>query len=41
MHIKLHLLLQTPNYVSGTYLVNAHNGEMLKDMVQESSFENK
>ncbi|MEB8704210.1 PepSY domain-containing protein, partial [Bacillus cereus] len=27
----------TPNYVSGTYLVNAHNGEMLKDMVQESS----
>ena len=26
----------TPNYVSGTYLVNAHNGDMLKDMVQES-----
>ncbi|PFB31954.1 peptidase M4 [Bacillus cereus] len=27
----------TPNYVSGTYLVNAHNGDMLKNMVQESS----
>ncbi len=26
----------TPNYVSGTYLVNAHNGDMLKNMVQES-----
>ncbi|MEH7811512.1 M4 family metallopeptidase, partial [Bacillus toyonensis] len=26
----------TPNYVSGTYLVNADNGEMLKNMVQES-----
>ncbi|WP_144488251.1 M4 family metallopeptidase [Bacillus sp. ABP14] len=26
----------TPNYVSGTYLVNAHNGNMLKNMVQES-----
>lgn len=26
----------TPKYVSGTYLVNAHNGEMLKNMVQES-----
>ncbi|MCU5376031.1 M4 family metallopeptidase [Bacillus cereus] len=27
----------TPNYVSGTYLVNAHNGDMLKNLVQESS----
>ncbi|MEK4605568.1 M4 family metallopeptidase [Bacillus sp. FSL L8-0099] len=27
----------TPNYVSGTYLVNAHNGDMLKNMVQESN----
>ncbi|PFE15641.1 M4 family metallopeptidase [Bacillus cereus] len=26
----------TPNYVSGTYLVNANNGDMLKNMVQES-----
>ncbi|PEY37538.1 peptidase M4 family protein [Bacillus cereus] len=26
----------TPNYVSGTYLMNAHNGDMLKNMVQES-----
>ncbi|KZD27377.1 M4 family metallopeptidase [Bacillus cereus] len=26
----------TPNYVSGTYLVNAQNGDMLKNMVQES-----
>ncbi|PHC66477.1 M4 family metallopeptidase, partial [Bacillus toyonensis] len=26
----------TPSYVSGTYLVNADNGEMLKNMVQES-----
>lgn len=26
----------TPNYVSGTYLVDAHNGDMLKNMVQES-----
>ncbi|MFC9416828.1 M4 family metallopeptidase [Bacillus mobilis] len=26
----------TPNYVSGTYLVNANNGYMLKNMVQES-----
>ncbi|MGG0301766.1 M4 family metallopeptidase [Bacillus albus] len=26
----------TPKYVSGTYLVNAHNGDMLKNMVQES-----
>ncbi|EOQ04743.1 LPXTG-domain-containing protein cell wall anchor domain [Bacillus cereus VDM021] len=26
----------TPKYVSGTYLVNANNGEMLKNMVQES-----
>ncbi|HFJ9437542.1 TPA: M4 family metallopeptidase [Bacillus albus] len=26
----------TPNYVSGTYLVDAHNGNMLKNMVQES-----
>ncbi|MGN4443681.1 M4 family metallopeptidase [Bacillus cereus group sp. MYBK79-1] len=26
----------TPNYVSGTYLVNAHNGDLLKNMVQES-----
>ncbi|MEK0224413.1 M4 family metallopeptidase [Bacillus proteolyticus] len=26
----------TPNYVSGTYLVNAHNGEMLKNMLKES-----
>ncbi|MDZ5610690.1 M4 family metallopeptidase [Bacillus pseudomycoides] len=26
----------TPNYVSGTYLINAHNGDMLKNMVQES-----
>ncbi|WP_459500454.1 M4 family metallopeptidase [Bacillus sp. C1] len=26
----------TPNYVSGTYLVNAHSGDMLKNMVQES-----
>ncbi|MBG9687587.1 M4 family metallopeptidase [Bacillus mycoides] len=26
----------TPKYVSGTYLVNAHNGEMLKNMVQDS-----
>ena len=27
----------TPKYVSGTYLVNAHNGDMLKNMVQESN----
>ncbi|WP_212957995.1 M4 family metallopeptidase, partial [Bacillus sanguinis] len=27
----------TPNYVSGTYLVDAHSGDMLKNMVQESS----
>ncbi|SFD66353.1 Zn-dependent metalloprotease, partial [Bacillus sp. 491mf] len=27
----------TPKYVSGTYLVNANNGEMLKNMVQESN----
>ncbi len=27
----------TPNYVSGTYLVNAQNGDMLKNMVQESN----
>jgi Zn-dependent metalloprotease len=27
----------TPQYVSGTYLINAHNGAMLKNMVQESS----
>ncbi|MDZ5609877.1 M4 family metallopeptidase [Bacillus pseudomycoides] len=27
----------TPQYVSGTYLMNAFNGEILKDMVQESS----
>ncbi|HFK1425143.1 MULTISPECIES: M4 family metallopeptidase [Bacillus cereus group] len=26
----------TPNYVSGTYLVDAHSGDMLKNMVQES-----
>ncbi|HHT7239845.1 M4 family metallopeptidase [Bacillus cereus] len=26
----------TPNYVSGTYLVNAHNGDMLKNTLQES-----
>ncbi|HHK5550792.1 peptidase M4 [Bacillus anthracis] len=26
-----------PNYVSGTYLVDAHSGDMLKNMVQESS----
>ncbi|MGF9767240.1 M4 family metallopeptidase [Bacillus albus] len=26
----------TPKYVSGTYLVNAYNGDMLKNMVQES-----
>lgn len=26
----------TPNYVSGTYLVNANNGDMLENMVQES-----
>ncbi|MGD6888226.1 M4 family metallopeptidase [Bacillus mobilis] len=26
----------TPNYISGTYLVNANNGDMLKNMVQES-----
>ena len=25
-----------PNYVSGTYLVDAHSGDMLKNMVQES-----
>ncbi len=36
MHIKLHLSAATPSYVSGTYLVNADNGEMLKNMVQES-----
>ncbi len=27
----------TPNYVSGTYLINAQNGDMLKNMVQESN----
>ncbi len=27
----------TPKYVSGTYLVNAQNGDMLKNMVQESN----
>ncbi len=37
MHIRVTFAATTPNYVSGTYLVNAHNGEMLKDMVQESS----
>lgn len=26
----------TPNYVSGTYLVDAHNGVMLKNTLQES-----
>ena len=35
MHIKLHLRLP-PNYVSGTYLVDAHNGVMLKNTLQES-----
>ncbi|TPV47360.1 M4 family metallopeptidase [Bacillus dicomae] len=25
-----------PNYISGTYLVDAHSGDMLKNMVQES-----
>ena len=30
MHTKLPLKAATPNYVSGTYLVNAQNGDMLK-----------
>ena len=37
MHTKLNLKSATPNYVSGTYLVNAQNGDMLKNMVQESN----
>ncbi len=37
MHTKLPSKLQHQNYVSGTYLVNAQNGDMLKNMVQESN----
>ncbi len=31
----------TPKYVSGTYLVNAQNGDMLKNMVQESNLKSQ